>query len=174
MNPWVIGALAVAAILWARRATAVAPRRGDTIFDYAVETAKAAGVDPAVFLGIIEVESGWNPAATNLVGSDASRGGAFGLTQMTLRTARALRPGITGNELLDPKTNLDVAGELLAENARRISPLWPDVAAAWNSGRSFDTAPEVTRYNYVPKVLAAANRYATNLDLDLGDAEGDV
>ena len=174
MNPWVLGAVVVAAILWARRSVGVAPRRGDTMFDYAVETARAAGVDPAVFLGIIEVESRWKPDATNLVGPDGARGGAFGLTQMTLRTARALRPGITGDELLDWKTNLDVAGLLLAENARRISPLWPDVAAAWNSGRSFDTAPEVTRYDYVPKVLAAADRYATNLELDLGDAEGEV
>lgn len=174
MNPWLLAAVAVALVLWARRGAAVAARRGDPIFDYAVETALAAGVDPAVFLGIIEVESRWKPDATNLVGADGARGGAFGLTQMTLRTARAFRPDITPAELLDWKTNLDVAGQLLAENARRISPLWPDVAAAWNSGRSFDRAPEVTRYDYVPKVLAAANRYATDLSLDLGDAQGEV
>jgi soluble lytic murein transglycosylase-like protein len=174
MNPWLVVAAVVAVVLWSRRGAAVNPRRGDSIFDYAVQTAQAAGVDPAVFLGIIEVESAWKPNATNLIGPDGARGGAFGLTQMTLRTAQGLRPGITGEELLDPRTNLDVAGQLLAENARRISPLWPDVAAAWNSGRSFDTAPERTRYDYVPKVLAAANRYATNLDLDLGDAEGEV
>lgn len=172
MNPWVLGAAVVAFILWSRRGAAAKP--GEPLFDAAVRTARNAGVDPAIFLGIIEVESGWNPRATNLSGPDAARGGAFGLTQMTLRTARAFEPSITGDELLDPNTNLRIAGLLLAENARRGSPMWPDVAAMWNSGRRFDEAPEVTRYKYVPKVLAAANRYATNLSLDLGDDEGTV
>lgn len=172
MNPWLLGAAVVAFLFWSRR-KAVASS-SDPLFELAVRTAQGAGVDPAVFLGIIEVESNWNAKATNLVGADAGRGGAFGLTQMTLKTARAFDPSITGDDLLDPVTNLRIAGLLLAENAMRGSPEWPDVAAMWNSGRRFDEAPEVTRYKYVPKVLAAANRYATDLTLDLGDAQGDV
>lgn len=168
MNPWLIVAAAVALMLWSRRARA---SKGDPLFQMAVETAQRAGVDPAVFLGIIEVESGWNPRATNLVGPDAARGGAFGLTQLTLQTARAFVPSITGDELLDPVTNLQIAGMLLEENRRRSSPMWEDVAAMWNSGKPNDRAPEKTRYSYVPKVLDAANRYATDLSLDLGEGE---
>ena len=141
----------------------------DDLFQLAVQTAQSAGVDPAVFLGIIQTESRWNPAATNLVGPDAARGGAYGLTQLTLKTAQALEPGITPEQLLDPVTNLRVAGLLLADNRRRGGSLWPDVAAMWNSGSKFDSAPESTRYEYVPRVLTAANAYATNLAVDLGE-----
>lgn len=168
MNPWLIGAAVVAFILWSRRART---SKEDPLFRMAVQTAQRAGVDPAVFLGIIEVESAWDPRATNLVGADAARGGAFGLTQLTLKTARAFVPTITGDELLDPATNLQIAGMLLEENRRRSSPMWEDVAAMWNSGRPNDAAPEKTRYGYVPKVLDAANRYATDLSLDLGEGE---
>lgn len=116
------------------------------------------GVNPAVFLGIIEVESGWNEAATNLSGPDAARGGAWGLTQLTLTTARSLEPGITGQQLLDGVSNLRVAGLLLRDNARR-SVDDKDTAAMWNSGKLYDRAPTSTRNSYVPKVLEAAKKY---------------
>lgn len=120
--------------------------------------ASDAGVNPAVFLGIIEVESGWNEAATNLSGPDAARGGAWGLTQLTLRTAHALDPDVTGQELLDGVTNLRIAGLLLRDNARR-SVDDRDVAALWNSGKLYNRAPPSTRNIYVPKVLTAARKY---------------
>lgn len=167
---WLIGGVA----LWwfLSQSGASSSSSSDPIFELAVQTAQRAGVDPAILLGIIKVESNWNPSATNLVGADAARGGAYGLTQMTLRTARAFDPTITGAELLDPVTNLRFAGQLLTDNARRGGKEWPDVAAMWNSGRPFDNAPESTRYKYVPRVLAAADSYARDLTLDLG--EGDV
>lgn len=117
-----------------------------------------AGVRPEVFLGIIDVESSWNEAATNLSGPDAARGGAWGLTQLTLTTAKALEPDVTGQELLDGVTNLRVAGLLLRDNARR-SVDDRDVAALWNSGKLYDRAPASTRNVYVPKVLNAARKY---------------
>ena len=120
--------------------------------------ARDAGVRPALFLGIIDRESRWNANATNLSGPDARRGGAWGLTQMTLTTARAFDSSVTGQELLDPVTNLRIAGQLLADNARRSTDD-RDTAAMWNSGKLFDYAPESTRYEYVPDVLERARKY---------------
>jgi soluble lytic murein transglycosylase-like protein len=178
MDSLILGGAALVLILMARKRAAAATSTGekaDPNFDLAVRTAQDAGIDPAILLGIIKVESAWNPNATNLVGSDAARGGAFGLVQMTLRTARGFDPDVTGEQLLDPVTNLRFAGLLLAEIRQRFGADWRDVAAAWNSGKAFDYAPEVTRYKYVPKVLAAANAYATDLSLDLGEgAEPEV
>lgn len=174
MDSLVIGGAALVLILMARKRASAAPG-GDPNFALAVRTAQDVGIDPAILLGIIKIESNWNPNATNLVGTDASRGGAYGLVQMTLRTARGFDPDVTGEQLLDPATNLRFAGLLLAEIRQRFGADWRDVAAAWNSGKAFDYAPEVTRYKYVPKVLAAANAYATDLTLDLGEgreAEG--
>jgi soluble lytic murein transglycosylase-like protein len=165
--PWYLLGGALALVLLMRRRSE--PTTTDDLVQLAVQTAQGAGVDPAVFLGIIQVESRWNPSATNLVGPDAARGGAYGLTQLTLKTARALEPSITPEQLLDPVTNLRVAGLLLKDNRRRGGALWPDVAAMWNSGRRFDAAPESTRYDYVPRVLAAANDYASDLSVDLGE-----
>ncbi len=167
MDALILGAAVVVLVMLSRRPAAASS--GDPTFRLAVDTALSAGVDPAILLGIIKVESNWNPGATNLVGPDGARGGAYGLTQMTLRTARAFDPDVTGEQLLDPVTNLRFAGLLLADNRSRAGADWRDVAAMWNSGRPFDQAPEVTRYRYVPKVLEAANRYATDLSLDLGE-----
>lgn len=164
----VVGVAIVALFLLRKR---IPQRPNDTIFAVAVAEAQRAGVDPAIFLGIIEIESGWQEDAVNNTGGDAARGGAYGLTQMTLTTARAFVPDITPHELLDARTNLRVAGMLLEANAKR-SRDWRDVAAMWNSGRTFDGAPSSTRDVYVPKVLEAANAYATDLSLDLGDAPG--
>jgi len=170
MDAVILAGAVVVFLMLSRRASADA-NSGDATFRLAVDTALGANVDPAILLGIIKVESNWDARATNLVGPDGARGGAYGLTQMTLRTARAFDPDVTGEELLDPVVNLRFAGLLLAENRARAGADWRDVAAMWNSGRPFDSAPEVTRYRYVPKVLEAANRYATDLSLDLGEGQ---
>lgn len=136
------------------------------VFDLAKAQAAAAGVDPAVFLGIIYVESGWRPDAQVTTGADGARGGAYGLTQLTLRTAQAFEPDVTPAQLLDPRVNLRIAGQLLAENARTSTDP-RDVAAMWNSGRTFDRAPDSTKNRYVPAVLRAAKNY----NPDVADVE---
>lgn len=149
-----LAALAVVVVLSMRRSSSPSPDLKQLVAD----AADTAGVDRALFFGIVEVESGWNPDARNLAGSDGARGGAWGLTQMTVRTAQLFEPSITGEELLDPVVNLRVAAQLMADNARR-SRKWDDLAAMWNSGKLADRAPNSTRYTYVPKVLEAADRY---------------
>lgn len=120
--------------------------------------ASTAGVDYATLAAIVEIESRWRPDARNETGTDAARGGAYGLTQMTLRTAQALRPGTSREYLLTPEGNLDVAAQLMRDNARRSRDP-KDLAAMWNSGKVFDKAPEVTRETYVPRFLSARAKY---------------
>jgi soluble lytic murein transglycosylase-like protein len=161
--------LLVAALVawWAMKKAPQTQPDDPDVFDAAKAVATAAGIDPAVFLGIIYVESGWRADAKVTSGSDGERGGAYGLTQMTLRTAQALDPSINADALLDPFVNIRVAGQLLAENAR-VSTDPKDVAAMWNSGRVFDRAPESTRTRYVPAVLRAAKNYSPDVaDVDL-------
>ena len=47
-------------------------------------------VPPRLLLSVWRIESNFNPFATNLTAGDARRGGAWGLGQMTLQTARDL------------------------------------------------------------------------------------
>ncbi len=72
-------------------------------------------------MSIIGNESGFNTNATNLTGGDLARGGAWGLAQMTLATAKGVPPFIPkaikdgpvfkhwtgeGKQLLDPSLNV--------------------------------------------------------------------
>ena len=123
------------------------------------QAAAAAGIDYATLAAIVEIESNWKPEAKNETGSDAARGGAYGLTQMTLRTAQSLRRNVTREQLLTAAGNLEIASMLMRENARRSRDP-KDLAAMWNSGRVFDKAPEVTRETYVPRFLAARSKYS--------------
>lgn len=118
-----------------------------------------AGVDPNVWLAMITVESNWNPDAVNQGPGDAARGGAWGLSQITVKTAQAVEPGITGPELLDVDTHLRVAEALLTDIAARAL-VAEDVPSLWNSGRRLDSAPDSTRYIYVPKVMRLAKAEA--------------
>lgn len=161
MNPLLLlGGVGAVLFLLSRRAAASAPASSDRaqIEQLARAAAASAGVPPGVMFAIIEIESNWNPSATNLTGGDAARGGAYGLTQMTLATARHFEPRITGQELLDPATNLRVAGKLMQDNARRSRDP-KDLAAMWNSGKTFDRAPEVTREKYVTRFLSKLSKY---------------
>lgn len=51
---------------------------------------RAFGVPPRLLLSVWRIESNFNPFATNLTAGDLGRGGAWGLGQMTLQTARGL------------------------------------------------------------------------------------
>lgn len=125
---------------------------------------KNAGLDPAFGCAIARQESNWNPNATASNPKDIARGGAYGLCQMTLKTAQGLgHANITPEQLLDPAINASVAAELCAENVRRLTvapgqtyslaALYADLAAMYNSGRPLARAPYVTATNYVPRVL---------------------
>lgn len=95
-----------------------------------------------------------------LTGGDGLRGGAYGLCQVTLKTAKGL--GFVGpvELLLKPEVNADLAAKLVAQLHKRYTQL-ADVAAAYNSGKPYAKAPQVTRERYVPAVLEFAEGFAT-------------
>ena len=161
MNPLLLVALGVGAfmLLSGKKKPSGAGKRSKAELEpLVIEAAARAGVPAGVLEAIVDIESNWNPSASNRTGGDEARGGAFGLTQLTLKTARAFDPRVTPDDLLDPEKHLAIASKLMADNARRSRDP-KDLAAMWNSGKVFDKAPEVTREKYVPRFLAALTKY---------------
>lgn len=72
----------------------------------AVQAATSAGIDPALFVAMIDVESGFNPAAE-------SGAGAIGIAQIVPRW----HPGVDAR---DPYASLQYAARLLASHLREF------------------------------------------------------
>lgn len=94
--------------------------------------AKAAGVPAHVFLGLIDRESSWNPAAR-------SSAGAVGLTQVmpwwaTTAAGRALTGLQSVADLLDPWKNLMAGAKILASELRNFGGSVPLALMAYNAG----------------------------------------
>lgn len=117
------------------------------------------GLDPEIPDALGYVESRWKLGATNLTGADGARGGAWGPTQITERTARA--HGYDG-----AMSTLGADAWLSAEWTARILAARPggpprtveDAAAWWNAGKASAAqlgATHITRRDYIPKALAA-------------------
>jgi soluble lytic murein transglycosylase-like protein len=144
----------------------------------AVEIAAGQGASPQLVLAHVDIESNWDPNATNFAAGDGARGGAFGLGQMTYKTGLAVDDRIKtewGQRdelrapwlLLEPRLNLTLSSALVAENETRAARMFPrgsedwlkSVASLYNSGRvDWRTAPDSTRLNYIPKFLRAYKR----------------
>lgn len=65
-------------------------------------------IDPELAFRLVRLESEFVPSAV-------SAAGAIGLTQLMLGTARYFQPGITEDDLLDPRTNLRIGFAYLRE-----------------------------------------------------------
>lgn len=131
------------------------------------------GAAELLLLATIDTESDWNPDAVNLGPGDIDRGGAWGLVQLTAKTARDLDditgrtwaqevPGRAPASLLLPSLNLRLGSFLMLECQRRARALGSrigslqeaqNVASMWNSGDPFSLAPESTRDVHVPRFL---------------------
>lgn len=159
---------AVAAVAGAGAALVASRKPDPSLRGKARTWAARRGVDPLLLDTIISVESNWDPDATNLKGGDLARGGAWGLTQLTYRTALDVEANMTaagarslwreqGGELLppyllyDPDMHLDIATWHLRELVQRAKDR-VDVFAMWNSGKPYERAP------------AAAKGYADRAD----------
>jgi len=136
-----------------------------------VELRKASrrfGLVPEYLEAIAGVENRWRISGTNLAGPDGARGGAWGATQITERTARG--HGYTGAMAAlnaDPALAAEWTGRILAaaHGRRRLTTL-ADYVAAWNAGRDdadknndgrLDELPEShpTRRDYLPRAESA-------------------
>jgi soluble lytic murein transglycosylase-like protein len=148
-------------------AAAVALSRRGKVREALRRASSTAGLEADWLDAIGKVESDWNATPrTNMEGSDGARGGAWGATQITERTAR--EAGYTGAmEDILGEPNLDRMAEL---SARILSAGHPrnfaEAVAVWNAGRygadlNFDNelepgeAPESTVDDYWPKAQAA-------------------
>lgn len=133
--------------------------------------AERIGVPPRLALAIVDTENpDWNTAAVNQGPGDRERGGAWGLFQLTARTARdtddahggawkAASPERPAADLADPRLALRLSLRHmrdLVDVAARLFPVGTfeharEVASRWNSGRASALAPERTRTEYLPR-----------------------
>lgn len=114
----------------------------------------AGGLNPD-WLDAISMHEGpyWKLNAINLTAGDAARGGAYGPTQITTKTARAY--GYSGDmEAFRKDANLAAKWSVIILKAGNPKS-FADAAAWWNAGkrRFSDLAPNhVTRTKYWPAV----------------------
>lgn len=117
------------------------------------EAAHIAGVDSALLMAVIDVESGGNPQAV-------SPKGAAGLMQLMPGTGT--RHG--ASDLLDPRQNVVAGARYLKELMREFGRL-PLALAAYNAGEGAvqkyggQIPPYAETMNYVPKVIARYRWY---------------
>jgi soluble lytic murein transglycosylase-like protein len=117
------------------------------------QAAARYGLDPAILHGLIQQESGFDPAAR-------SSSGALGLTQLMPGTATSL--GVA--EPLDPAQSIDGGARYLSEQLRRFGGNIADALAAYNAGpgavQSYGGVPPYPETQaYVTKVLGYAAAY---------------
>lgn len=94
--------------------------------------AAAAQVPPWVLAALVRQESAWNPEAR-------SPAGAVGLAQLLPGTARELirsrrYPEAWARQLTEPRVNLTLGAQLLADWRRRFAGSWTAALACYNGG----------------------------------------
>ena len=125
------------------------------IVDLIKTTFTEQGLDPYFGLAICQHESNFNAHARSPISAtDEKYGGAYGLAQITVATAKSL--GFTGDPsaLFDPNVNIQFFCALTRHN---IST-WKtndinDLICIHNSGRPQYKAPAITINQYLPVVL---------------------
>lgn len=90
-------------------------------YNLAIAAAQKHGIPEAIFLNLVQQESGWNPNAI-------SPKGAIGLAQLMPQTARILRV-----DPADPGENLEGGARYLARQYRKFGN-WRLALAAYNAG----------------------------------------
>jgi soluble lytic murein transglycosylase-like protein len=117
------------------------------------QAAERNGVEPALLKGLIEQESGFNPAAH-------SSAGAMGLTQLMPSTAASL--GVT--EPMNPTQSIEGGAKLLGELLHQFGGNVSYALAAYNAGAGAvheygGVPPYPETEAYVAKVMANAQSY---------------
>jgi soluble lytic murein transglycosylase-like protein len=116
-------------------------------------TAATYGVPVALVKAIIGVESNFIANAMNLTGRDLTRGGSYGLMQMSLQTAQGY--GFTGSptDLLDPQTNLTYGCQFLRDVYNQAGQDPATAASLYNGGKSVGPSA-FSNQSYVNNVMS--------------------
>lgn len=112
------------------------------------------GVEPALVLAVIHMESGGDPDAFRV--EPAVADASFGLMQLLLGTARGLGFATAPKFLFDPPVNVELGTRLLAVNTKQHGSPWlaliayngGDGAVGWYK-RGWRTGPAVHYANVV-------------------------
>jgi soluble lytic murein transglycosylase-like protein len=134
---------------------------------------KAKGLPPQWGLAFCYVESTFRKNLINDGPGDKKRGNAWGLFQITYKTAvEDIGYDAAPEGLLNPHINTAYAAKFIAHLSNSYGGRLHDVGAAYNGGRRYVHAPESTRKVYVPKLLAAAKMFGWNdpIPIDLRPA----
>jgi soluble lytic murein transglycosylase-like protein len=129
--------------------TSLAPASSNTEYDSLIQQAALdQGVDPALLKGLVQAESGFNPASVSSVG-------AQGLTQLMPDTAKGL--GVSNP--FDPLQNLEGGARFLAGALKRFGGNEQLALAAYNAGPGPVAAcgcvpPYPETRGYVARILA--------------------
>lgn len=120
----------------------------------------AVGLPVEWGMAIAHMETGgsFDPSLVKMTGGDGARGGAWGLCQMTLKTAEGLGYDGDGPGLLEPKLNSNLAAKLCVQLQKSLGSNLHDVAAAYNSGKAWSKAPERAQA-YAGCVVSLAQDY---------------
>lgn len=117
------------------------------------------GIDPAVFGGLIEQESSWNPTASPGTSS------AFGFTQLLKGTAADL-----GVNRLDPTQNLQGGAKYLSNLLNQFHGDYTKALAAYHDGPG--AIGLHGGFDYAASVLNKAKKYVTDAGGGLLDKAG--
>jgi hypothetical protein len=134
------------------------------------EAARRHGISPDLLDALGKVESNWLLDATNKTGGDLARGGAYGPTQITERTAR--QNGYTEPMLLlceDAEVAAELTCVIMASRPGGTPQNAEDAGAWWNAGKTSVTklVPDhVTRTTYIPRLRAALDSVIAGNDFD--------
>ena len=153
-TPTVLSALSTNAV--AIPSAAGAPKLPGNFGGIVAQAAQRYGVDPALISAVMETESNFNPNAV-------SPAGARGLMQLMPATARGL--GVSDSS--DPVQNVLGGTKLLGQLLDRYGGDVKKALAAYNAGPgAVDKYGGIPPYSetqrYVPKVLAAMERYRSS------------
>lgn len=121
--------------------------------------ARTYGINPDIMDALGKVETGWKLGVANLTGTDLARGGSWGPTQISEKTARAY--GYAGDMQAintDPELSAQWTAIILAARPGGAPLTIEDASAWWNAGRtsaSVGTLPASTRDVYIPRARTA-------------------
>jgi soluble lytic murein transglycosylase-like protein len=143
----------------------------DLYDDQLAAASSATGVPVALMKAIIGVESGFNPNATNLTGRDMTRGGSYGLFQVSLETAQGYGFTGEGTGLLDPATNITIGSKFLADVYAQAGDDPETAAALYNGGKALGGGA-FSNQSYVNSVMQNYDVYAGVVSPSPTNSEG--